>query len=133
MILKLYRSTLTRPADVFANKGIDNAANLLKLLARKGIVSEIIDVDSLAEGEVQKVYADAVVPSVSKRLGIRRVFGSRRRSGQFFGKEVPALLVYEEGKEYPDDVYPHDDWQSKLTTIEEYLYDMQTKIMLGKY
>jgi hypothetical protein len=133
MILRLYHSNKTLPADIPANKGFDNVPNLLRLLARKEIASEIIDVDLLPDEEVQRAYARAVVPSVSRRFGIRRVFGSRRKSGQFFGRQVPALLVYEDDADNPSDVYPRDDWQSKMTTIEEYLYDMQTEMMLGKH
>ncbi|MFC2003438.1 hypothetical protein ACFLV4_05800 [Chloroflexota bacterium] len=105
--------------------------NLLWLLEKRGITNEIIDTDSLSEGQIQKAYLDAVVPSVFKKFGIRRVFGSRRRSGWLFGRGVPALLVYEEGEQYPSDVYPHDEGQGKVKTIREFLYDLQTNFLAG--
>ncbi|MFC2012627.1 hypothetical protein ACFLVU_05805 [Chloroflexota bacterium] len=130
MILKLYHSGTHQPPDVPANKGLPNVTNLLKLLQRKGIDSQIIDIDSLSDEEALKAYSDAVVPSVFKKFGIRRVFGSRRRSGVLFGREIPALLVYDDDQEYPSDVYPHDEGQGKIVTIEGFLYNLQTELLL---
>jgi hypothetical protein len=109
MLLKLYQSSAQAPEDVPANKGYRNVANLLRLLSRRGIESETIDIVRLSPDDLLKAYNDAVAPSVRKKFGIRRVFGSRRRSGSFFGREVPALLVYEEeDRETPGDVYPQE-------------------------
>ena len=132
MILRLYQSTKHRLLDIPCNKDFDNVENLLKLLSRKGITVEIINMDSLSEADTLKAYSDAVMPSVSKKFGIRRVFGSRRRSGWLFGKGVPALLVYEEDEGYPIDVYPHDEGQDRIRTVKEFLFDLQTQLLLGK-
>ena len=132
MILRLYQSTKHRLLDIPCNKDFDNVENLLKLLSRKGITVEIINMDSLSEADTLKAYSDAVMPSVSKKFGIRRVFGSRRRSGWLFGKGVPALLVYEEDEGYPIDVYPHDEGQGRIRTVKEFLFDLQTQLLLGK-
>ena len=130
MILRLYRSAKHQPLEVPSNKHFHEVLNLLRLLEKKGVSNEIIDTDSLSEEEIQKAYLDAVVPSVFKKFGIRRVFGSRRRSGWLFGRGVPALLVYEEGEQYPSDVYPHDEGQGRVKTIREFLYDLQTNLLL---
>jgi len=53
-----------------------------------------------------------------KAYRIRKVFGSARDSGKYFGREVPALLVYENDELI--DVYPHEE-RGKLITIEEFL------------
>ena len=132
MILRLYQSTKHRLLDIPCNKDFDNVENLLKLLSRKGITVEIINMDSLSEADTLKAYSDAVMPSVSKKFGIRRVFGSRRRSGWLFGKGVPALLVYKEDEGYPIDVYPHDEGQGRIRTVKEFLFDLQTQLLLGK-
>ena len=131
MILKLYYSTKHQPLDAPANEGFHEVTNLLWLLEKKGVNHEIIDTDSLSEEEMQEAYLAAVVPSVFKKFGIRRVFGSRRRSGWLFGRGAPALLVYEEGEEYPSDVYPHDMGQGKVRTIRSFLYDLQTSLLTG--
>ena len=132
MILRLYQSAKHRFLDIPSNKDFDDVGNLLKLLSRKGINIEIFNMDSLSEADALKAYSHAVVPSVFKKFGIRRVFGSRRRSGWLFGKGVPALLVYEEDQDYPVDVYPHDEGQGTIRTIKEFLYDLQTQLLLGK-
>ena len=129
MILKLYHSSQHHPPDIPPNEGFGEVMNLLWLLEKRGVSSQITDTDSLSAEEIQRVYSDAVVPSVFKKFGIRRVFGSRRRSGWSFGREVPALLVYEEGEEYPADVYPHDEGQGTVRTIREFLYNLQTKLL----
>jgi hypothetical protein len=73
----------------------------------------------MSEDEVYKIYEKAYRPSVFKRYKIRRVFGSHRRSGIYFGIK-PALLVYEEESPYPTDVYPHDI-HGKVIAIEDFL------------
>ena len=130
MIFKLYQSVKHQPLDVPSNRGFNEVMNLINLLKEKGISTESIDTDSLSEEALLKAYTDAVVPSVFKKFGIRRVFGSRRRSGQLFGKGVPALLVYEEDQQSPTDVYPHDKGQGNVRTIREFLYDLQTELLL---
>lgn len=131
MQLRLYYSANHQLLDVPSNKNFPEVMNLLRLLKPRGISNEIIDTDLLSEEEIHRAYTDAVVPSVFKKFGIRRVFGSRRRSGWFFGKGVPALLVYEEGQRYPSDVYPHDEGQGRVKTIREFLYDLQTSLFSG--
>lgn len=131
MQLKLYRSSSRPPDDVPTNKGYKNVTNLLRLLSHKGVESETFDTDTLPTDDLLTAYNDAVIPSVRRKFGIRRVFGSRRKSGSFFGREVPALLVYEDEGEVPVDVYPHELGQGKIRTIESYLYDLQTELLLG--
>ena len=129
MKLKLYWSTKHELADVPSNKQFYEVMNLLKQLQKKGITSNIIDTASLPDSEIHRVYQDAVVPSVHQKFGIRRVFGSRRRSGCFFGKEIPAILAYEEGEQYPHHVYPHEEGQGQVRTIYEYLQDVMTGLL----
>jgi hypothetical protein len=93
---------------------------LLKQLEKRGIECEYVDTNGLSHSSLQEIYIDAVTPSVRKKYGIRRVFGTRRQSGIFFGKQVPALLVYEAHGRYPTDVYPHVE-RGRTVTVEEYL------------
>ena len=44
----------------------------------------------------------------------------QRYAGYLFGREVPALLVYEPAKQYPIDVYPHRTG-SRTVTIRAFL------------
>jgi len=98
---------------------IDKLLSFLQRQKEKGKNITTIDVSSLAENERYEVYLKACTPSVFKKYQIRKVFGSNRRSGIFFG-EVPALLVYENEGSYPTDVFPHDK-HGKIETIESYL------------
>jgi hypothetical protein len=118
--LKLYYSATTEPFSDSANDGFGMALKLLRQIRDSGVQCDVIDTTAMSDENKYRAYATAWPLSVSKKLGIRRVFGTRRRSGCFFGKEVPALLVYEEGSENPVDVYPRDEL-GRTVTIREFL------------
>jgi hypothetical protein len=118
--LKLYYSTKQQPLDDPANHGFSEAMDYLALARSQGIVCEKVDTSELPNNKVYEAYADAWRPSISRKLAIRRVFGTRRRSGCFFGREVPALLVYDENGDHPIDVYPHEEL-GRIVTIREYV------------
>lgn len=120
MKLKLYYSTKQHPLDDPTNHGFSEAVDLLAFLQSQGIICEKIDTTELPNDKVYEAYAAAWHSSVSKKFGIRRVFGTRRRSGCFFGREVPALLVYEDSGRHPIDVYPQERL-GRTITIKEYL------------
>ncbi|MFC2036110.1 hypothetical protein ACFLUJ_08355 [Chloroflexota bacterium] len=130
--MRLYQSSTHQLLDIPCNKDFKDVENLLRSLNRKSIIVEHINMDSLSETDILKAYSEAVIPSVFKKFGIRRIFGSRRRSGCLFGREVPALLVYQEGRDHPIDVYPHDEGQGRILTVREFLFELQTKSFLGK-
>lgn len=99
--------------------------DLLGTLQSQGIHCEQIDTAELPNEKLYEAYADAWIPSVYRKFGIRRVFGTRRRSGCFFGREVPALLVYEDGGRAPIDVYPHEEL-GHTVTIRDLLMGLLT-------
>ena len=77
-------------------------------------------VGGLTQQEREEAYVSrAVRPSVSKRYRVRRVFGTNKYSGQYFGGAVPALVVLENGR--PVDVYPHEEQDGTIVTIRDYL------------
>lgn len=126
MLLKLYCSSQNMPRNCSANEGFPSAMYLLWLLNKRGIDSEIVDTVTLLEKEIEIAYNEAVIPSVKKKHKIREIFGSKRRSRFRFGKDVPALLVYENVCKPPIDVYPHkvkqgDSKERFNVTIREYL------------
>ncbi|MCS6936973.1 MAG: hypothetical protein RMJ96_03495 [Candidatus Bipolaricaulota bacterium] len=65
-----------------------------------------------------KAYMKAVMPAVLRKYRVRQVFGSKRHPGRFFGKEVPALVVYENG--HPRDIYPHEE-NGQVISIKAFL------------
>ncbi len=127
MQLKLYCNSKEQPTTDSRNEGFDEVMNLLQLLQKQSISSETVDTSSLSDEEIQRAYLEAVTPSVYKKFRIRQIFGSRRRSGWLFGKEVPALFVYEEGERYPINVYPHTE-QGRVRTIKEFLENLLNKV-----
>lgn len=126
MRLVFYYSNLEAPLDVPANKGFDlnEILTLLKSLRSKGIEYETVESSALPEVELSEAYVNAAVPSVYKKYRIRKIFGSRRRSGWLFGKGVPGLLVYEEGDKYPSDVFPHEELNGNIVTVKDYLENL---------
>jgi hypothetical protein len=130
MKLKLYCSGIYPLVEKFRstidigkiNEGFEEVMYILWLLKHRGHEVEIVDVDSITEAELKKAYEEAMIPAIAKKCPIRRIFGSKVRSGYRFGKEVPALLVYEENNDKPTDIYPHIiNRFFDYTTIDSYL------------
>ena len=118
--MKLYHDPEGGALGVPENEGIEQVMDLLEEARRRRIQVEIVDARRLSQEDLTEAYGHAIIPSVWKRVGIRRAFGTRRSSAAFFGRGVPALLVYEGGKEYPSDVYPHREG-TRIVTIREFL------------
>ena len=64
-------------------------------------------------------YGDAIVVAVMKKSKVRKVFGTNRYPGINFGKEVPALVIYDEN-DCAVDVYPRME-NGEVITIKQYL------------
>lgn len=119
-LLILYYSSGHKPIENPANRGFNEVEELWKKLP-ENINKEKIDTKDMDEEELGNIYSKAWYPSVfTKKYKIRQVFGSRKKSGCFFAKGVPALFVYED-IEYPIDVYPHEEKGGKIVTIKEFL------------
>ena len=120
----LFYDSATDPVPDKRNAGFAEALRNATLLER-GSLCTVVDVSEYSPNELQEAFMEAVAVSVLKKYRIRQVVGSRRHSGWLFGKQVPALFVYERssprvvvqpggskkvilGHGYPDDVYPHD-------------------------
>ncbi len=110
-----YSTTIEKPWN-----DIEKIQNQLRQLEKDGIEIEFVDTSSMAEKELYDVYTEASTPSVRKHFKIRQIFGSQNKSGAFFGRMQPALLVYESNGKYPSDIYPHDENGTRIL-IEEYL------------
>jgi hypothetical protein len=108
--------------DIPANRGYNPEVvrTHLEQLAAEG---HMVTSEPVADNERKNAYFAAA--SQAGRLGIQvsRVFGTRRHSGvDCFGKEVPALLVYDyEGGKLVD-IYPHSHKHDSVAeTIVGYL------------
>jgi hypothetical protein len=92
---------------------------LLGQVKEAGIDYRVVDPSDLSREELEDAYIRlAVPPSVRKRYGIKRIFGTNKYPGSFFGRQVPALVVLENGR--PQDVFPHEEG-GKIVTIKDYL------------
>lgn len=108
------------------NEGFDPLqieALLLRLKELKGTIYYIRDASKWSWEDAERAYIElAVPPSVRKRYRIRKVFGTNTAAGSFFGKGIPALVVFE--GESPIDVYPHEEPGGRLITIRGYLEEL---------
>ena len=89
-------------------------------LREAGVEYRVVDGGQLSHEEREAAYHNlAVRPSVRRRYRVRRVFGTNKYPGSFFGSGVPALVVIEDGR--PVDVYPHEEQDGTIVTIDDYL------------
>lgn len=96
-----------------------NRRRILELLnkaEKRGVEVAVIDTASWDSSMLYDIYLKACIPSIRSGYGIRTVFGTARESGRYFGRQVPALLVYED--DGVTDVYPHDEKRRTVTIIE---------------
>jgi len=104
---------------------------IFKLLSRikgKGVQVAVIDTADWNRNMRYEIYLRCINPSVYKRYRIRNVFGTARESGRYFGRQVPALLVYENDDVI--DVYPHDE-KRRIISIGEFLEQLVEKLSGG--
>jgi hypothetical protein len=128
--LVLYYSTKLSKEDVWCDL---NAIlkELQRLKEDKGVDYELKDTSNMTDEELYDAYMKAAMPSVIKKFKIRRIFGTRKSSGVFFGRQVPALLVYEGDLRFPMDVYPKVE-RGKQVSIEDFLKELNKVYVAGE-
>jgi hypothetical protein len=124
MRIKLYYRAGNK-LDARASKDfqLEEIRAMLEQLATRGVRFEIVETSTLPDEALIKTYLEAVTPAVWRKYRVRQVFGSQRHPGRLFGKEVPALVVYEGENHVPTDVYPHEEG-GRIVTIREFLESM---------
>ena len=129
MLLKLIHHSQTLPLESLENDGFDllKIKELLERLEKLGVAWEAIDTTAMSADQLSDLYFESILPAVYRKYHVRQVFGSKRHSASLFGKEVPALLVYEPGKETPSDTYPHRAGD-RIVTIRSFLEDILKKL-----
>ena len=111
--------------DVPENRGFDplKINSLLRQLKEEREIDYTI-ISHPSPAELDRAYQAAIICSSWNRYPIRKVFGTNKSSGSFFGRGVPALLAYE--GERPVQVIPHEGPQGEPTTIRDYLENLLT-------
>lgn len=96
-------------------------------LQDKGVTCEPIDTKDMSEEELKRWREKAQSVAMRYKQQMSQHFGSRRRGGfPYFGRQVPALLVYEDEK-VPTAVYPHTKKRGQEKTdysIEAFLKEL---------
>jgi hypothetical protein len=121
MKLVYYFSSKRQPIEIDRNEGVDDVQKLLKRLEAKGHRVEMKDTAAMTEQQRNKAYISAIVPAICRHYELRKMFGSNRISGSFFGAEVPALLVTD--GDSIGDTYPHRKG-GHITTIRSFLSEL---------
>ena len=100
---------------------LDAIFSFLNKLKETGVSVELLDTAKMEEKELHALYiSEATLPSVRKQYRIGHIFGTQKKAGVFFGREQPALLVYQNGSEEPVDIFPHET-KGRRVSIEEFL------------
>ena len=125
VILKLIHHSQTQPLASPENEDFElrEIRSILRKLESLGILWEIVDTRTMSDEQLTNLYIEATLPTARTKYRVRQVFGSKRHAGFLFGRGVPALLVYEPGKSYPVDVYPHRRG-TRTVTIKTFLEDL---------
>ena len=90
-------------------------------LQAKGVKCELLDTKDMPEEQLEYWRTKASLASIWHHQQIRQPFGSKKKGGlPNFGKQAPALLVYQEGENVPVAIYPHGDISGDIS-IEDFL------------
>jgi hypothetical protein len=95
------------PFHVEENMGLEEIPSLLEQARQRGLIVEEIDLLTRSEEDQWNLYSRAIQAVTISKCAIRQVFGSHGHGGgPYFGREVPALLVYRGELNLPVEVYP---------------------------
>jgi hypothetical protein len=97
---------------------LKNISAFLKKLSEAGISVSFVDTAEMDSQQLGAHYTIATYPSVHKQYRIRQIFGSQNKSGHYFGRQQPALLVYHDESTHPIDTYPHDENGTRIGILD---------------
>ncbi len=103
------------------NEGIEAVPGLLEQMKARGAEVEFVDTAQFTEKTRSEAYSRVALPAVYRHYEVKRVLGTNRRSGCFFGAEVPALLATDD--DTVGDTYPHRKGD-RIVTIQSFLANL---------
>ncbi len=96
----------------------------LERMVSTGVMVEELDTRDMSDEDLARWRAKANVAAIRDHKSIRQTFGSWRQGGlPYFGKQVPALLVFAKDEQTPTDVYPHRKNRGSDLRIEGWIID----------
>jgi hypothetical protein len=110
-----------KPISGERNEGIEAVPDLLRQLAARGTDVEFVDTAHFTEKARIESYSRVALPAVYRHYEVKRMLGTNRHSGCFFGAEVPALLIT--NADSAGDTYPHRKG-NRITTIHSFLTEL---------
>jgi len=110
MKVEFYYDSTVPPGATFTTNN-EKAIELINQLAAKGVNAKSIDLKG--EQVAFMTYNSAVT---GPKAQVRAVFGAKGALQEDFGKNVPALLVFEkEADRYPVEAFPRSDKELQRT------------------
>lgn len=110
MKVEFYYDSTVPPGATFTTNN-EKAIELINQLAAKGVNAKAIDLKG--EQVAFMTYNSAVT---GPKAQVRAVFGAKGALQEDFGKNVPALLVFEkEADRYPVEAFPRSDKELQRT------------------
>ena len=110
MKVEFYYDSTVSPGATFTTNNA-NAIELINQLAAKGVNAKAIDLKG--EQVAFMTYNSALT---GPKAQVRAVFGAKGALQEDFGKNVPALLVFEKDADrYPTEVFPRSDKELQRT------------------
>jgi hypothetical protein len=106
------------------NKGVRDVLEHIDEYAEKRVPIQRRNTAKMSATDLESAYIRAITPSVYRKYRVRRIFGSNRQAGLFFGRGVPALLVSDPSQKTPGDVYPHEEG-GRIVTIHDFLMTLE--------
>jgi len=115
--VELYYDSTVEPF-MRASFEAERVFELLRKAKDAGIDVRIRDTAGWERQMVRETYLKACVGYIRKKHEVTEIFGTGTATGLFFGRQVPALVLFE--NERAVDVYPHQE-AGRMVSIHEFL------------
>ncbi len=116
--LRLYYSEQLAPEVPAFGCDLNRVLELLGKLEEIGVGCDRVSTDGWPEERLHEAYSAATIPVIRKKHRVRQIFGTRTSSGDFFGRQVPALVVYKGSTDRAVDVFPHEEGPVRVEIVD---------------